>query len=127
MSDPALVLEILAQIIEATTRIERRFAPIQSPEDFLADDQGIDRLDAICMMLIAIGESLKHLDKVTGGELLERYPQVDWAGAKGIRDVISHHYFHVDAEGIYGVCRDRLPGLVDAVKVMRDELAGGSG
>jgi uncharacterized protein with HEPN domain len=126
MSDPALVLEILPQRLEATTRIERRFAPIQSPDDFLAEDQGIDRLDAICMMLIAIGESLKHLDKLTGGELLDRYPQVDWAGAKGIRDVVSHHYFHVDAEVIYGVCRDRLPGLVHAVKVMRDELAGGS-
>ncbi|HEX9591940.1 MAG TPA: HepT-like ribonuclease domain-containing protein [bacterium] len=91
MSDPALVREILAQILEGAARIERRFAPIQSAEDFLADDAGLDRLDAICMMLIAVGESLKNLDKVTGGELLGCHPQVDWAGAKGIRDVISHH------------------------------------
>jgi len=125
MSDPALVREILTQILEATARIERRFAPIQSAEDFLADDEGIDRLDAICMMLIALGESLKNLDKVTGGELLGRYPQVDWTGAKGIRDIISHHYFHLDAEVVYGVCRERLPGLVAAVKAMREELGDG--
>jgi uncharacterized protein with HEPN domain len=40
------------------------------------------------MMLIAIGESLKNLDKVTGGTLFSRYPEVDWKGAKGIRDII---------------------------------------
>ena len=44
----------------------------------------MDRLDAICMMLIAIGESLKNLDKVTGGRLLSKYPEIDWKGAKGI-------------------------------------------
>ncbi len=126
MSDPALVREILTQILEATARIERRFAPIQSSEDFLADDEGIDRLDAICMMLIAIGESLKNLDKVTGGELLGRHPEVDWTGAKGIRDIISHHYFHVDAEVVYDVCREHLPGLVEAVRAMREELGRGA-
>ena len=44
-------------------------------------------------MLIAIGESLKNLDKITGGSLLAKYPEVDWKGAKGARDIISHHYF----------------------------------
>jgi hypothetical protein len=33
--------------------VERRFAPIRSPDDFLASEDGIDRLDGICMMLIA--------------------------------------------------------------------------
>ncbi|MES9856898.1 MAG: HepT-like ribonuclease domain-containing protein [Sedimenticola sp.] len=50
------------------------------------------------MMLIAIGESLKSLDKITHGTLLKRYPEIDWKGAKGIRDILSHHYFDLDAE-----------------------------
>ncbi len=29
--------------------------------------RGFDRLDAICMMLIAIGEGCKHHDKITDG------------------------------------------------------------
>ncbi len=73
------------------------------------NDDGIDRLDAICMMLIAIGESLKYLDKITESKLFEEYPEVDWKGAKGIRDIISHHYFDVDAEIVYSVCKERLP------------------
>src|ERR1035437_10063591 len=106
MSDPALIREVLLQITESTKRIKRRFAPIRSPDDFLANEEGIDRLDGICMMLIAMGENLKNLDKLTKGELLRRYPQVDWNGAKGIRDIISHHYYHVDPVIVFNVCQE---------------------
>jgi uncharacterized protein with HEPN domain len=82
MSDPGLPGEILRQIQDALLRIERRFSVISSPDDFLATDDGIDRLDAICMMLIAIGESLKNLDKITNSSLLAQYPSVDWKGAR---------------------------------------------
>jgi uncharacterized protein with HEPN domain len=51
----------------------------------MTSDEGIDRLDAICVMLIAIGESCKHLDKITDGKLLARYPSIDWKGIKGKR------------------------------------------
>ena len=122
MSDPELVREILTRILEATGRIERRFTHIQSPDDFLESEDGIDKLDGICMMLIAIGESLKNLDKVTGGLLLAGYPEVDWKGAKGIRDIISHHYFDLNADLVFSVCQDRLPGLVDTVEAMLDKL-----
>lgn len=98
MSDPELVREILSQILEAAGRVERRFALIDSPDDFLASEDGIDKLDGICMMLIAIGESLKNLDKVSSGKLLSSHPEVDWKGAKGIRDIISHHYFDLNAD-----------------------------
>ena len=125
MSDPAVIREILSQIRESAERIKRRFAVIRSPDDFLLNEEGIDRLDGICMMLIAIGENLKNLDKITSGELLRRYPQVDWDGAKGIRDIISHHYFHVDAEIVYDVCQEKMPGLIQAVNAMREELGDG--
>lgn len=125
MSDPALIREILSQIMESTERIKRRFAPIRSPDDFLSNEEGIDRLDGICMMLIAMGENLKNLDKLTKGELLRRYPQVDWNGAKGIRDIISHHYYHVDPVIVFNVCQEKIPGLVQAINAMREELANG--
>lgn len=82
MSDPELVAEILSQILEASKRIERRFSTIKNPNDFLTSDDGIDKLDGICMMLIAIGESLKNLDKVTGGALLAAHKEIDWKGPK---------------------------------------------
>jgi len=125
MSDPALIREILLQITESTERIKRRFAPIRSPDDFLSNEEGIDRLDGICMMLIAMGENLKNLDKLTKGELLRRHPHVDWDGAKGIRDIISHHYYHVDPVIVFNVCQEKIPGLVQSINAMRKELANG--
>lgn len=83
MSDPQALRLHLMQVLEALERIPRRFNEIQEAEDFLASDEGVDRLDAICMMLIAVGEAFKQIDRKTGGQLLPRYPEVDWVGVKG--------------------------------------------
>jgi uncharacterized protein with HEPN domain len=122
MSDPGLSCEILRQIEDALRRIERRFSAIASPDDFLATDDGLDRLDAICMMLIAIGESLKNLDRLTDGTLLAEYPLVDWKGAKGMRDVISHHYFDLNAEAVFGICKKHIPGMAMVIQTMINDL-----
>jgi uncharacterized protein with HEPN domain len=125
MYDSELTHEILSQILKAVERIERRFASIEEPDDFLASEAGIDKLDGICMMLIAIGENLKNLDKVTGGQLFLTHPEVDWRGAKGIRDIISHHYFDLNADIVFSVCQERLPGLGQVVKMMLNEVKFG--
>ena len=100
----------------AIERIERRFRGIHSPKDFVVDNDGIDRLDGIAMMLIAVGEQVKRLDSVADVDLPVRYPDVDWRGLKGIRDFLSHHYFVVDAEVIFDVCQNKLAGLKHAIE-----------
>ena len=65
MYDTELVREILTQTNGAAERVSRRFEPIQSVEDFTNSEAGMEKLDAICMQLIAIGESVKNLDKIT--------------------------------------------------------------
>lgn len=118
MYDKALVLEILRQLQDALRTILRRFEPVTSVHDFTGSDAGMEKFDAICMMLIAIGESLKHLDKITNGILLSKFPRIDWKNAKGMRDVISHHYFKVDAEVIYHVCGHHIPSMLEAIDEM---------
>lgn len=127
MSDTALICEVLAQILEAVNRIEWRFAPISTVDDFLDSPEGLEKLDSICMMLIAIGESLKNFDKLTDGTFLVKYPEVDWKGAKGVRDIISHHYFDLDAELIYGICKKDMRGLQEAVTKMLHEFKQSEG
>ena len=121
MYDKTLAREILSQILRSTQIILKRFEPIQSADDFTNSDSGMEKLDAICMQLIAIGESLKNLDKVTGGSLLSEYPQIDWKKVMGMRDVISHHYFDLNAEAIFEVCKNRIKELADAIdKITKD-------
>ena len=118
MSDPALAREILSQILWSAETIAKRFAPITSPNDFITSDEGMEKLDAICMQLIALGESVKNLDKVTDGQLLGRYPGIEWKRVMGMRDIISHHYFDLDAEVVYSVCTDHIGKLAEEVRVM---------
>jgi uncharacterized protein with HEPN domain len=119
--DKALVLEILSQIQKSARTIIKRFEPIHSAEDFTGSEAGLEKLDAICMQLIAIGESLKNLDKITNQSLLPQYSQIDWKRAKGLRDIISHHYFDLNEEAIYDVCESQIETLAQTIeKIIKD-------
>jgi len=74
------------------------------------------------MKLIVIGESLKNIDKITDKKLLRLYPQIEWKKIKGIRDFISHHYFDLDAEVIFGICKNNIADLLQILKQMRSDL-----
>ncbi|OUD14484.1 HepT-like ribonuclease domain-containing protein [Thioflexithrix psekupsensis] len=112
------IIEQLETILNALRRIPRRFAGIKTATDFSQSEEGIDKLDAICMILIAAGEAFKRLDQKTEGQLLIHYPQVDWKGVKGVRDVIAHGYFDVDSEQLFNLCRDDIPILIQTVQQM---------
>ena len=122
MHDKELILEILDQIYKSTQKVLKRFKPIKSVRDFTESEEGMEKLDAICMQLIAIGEALKNIDKISGNALLPKYPQVDWKKVKGMRDIISHHYFDIDAEAIFKVCTDRINMLAKMIKKIIADL-----
>jgi len=122
MFDDELVIEILIQIDEAIEIVRSRFSVIDSVGDFLNTPEGLEKLDSICMKLIAIGESAKNIDKCTQRTLLAQYPAVDWKGIKGVRDIISHHYFDLDAEEIFVICETHIPPLHETIKTMITDL-----
>jgi len=121
MYDRSLVLEQIDKVDEAIRRIERRFQGVSSAADFTGSDAGLDRLDAIAMMLIAIGENVKRIDKTTKGKLLEHFPEIHWPGVTGTRDMLAHDYFGIDPEEIYAICVNDLDPLKQALKKMREE------
>lgn len=123
MYDKELALEVLQQIHQATITILRRFDPVKSVEDFTETPAGMEKLDSICMLLIAIGESLKNLDKITDGTLLPKYPGVDWKKAMGLRDIISHHYFEVDADAIFHVCKTYIGPMDETIHQIVKEMS----
>jgi len=121
MYDRELVREILTQILKSADTILYRFQPVIEVKDFTDSLAGMEKLDSICMQLIAMGERLKNIDKITDSSLLSEYPEVNWKGAKAMRDIIGHHYFEIDAEVIFDVCKNKLETLRDAViKMMAD-------
>lgn len=122
MYDTLIAFHILELIQESLERINIRFSDVSSSDDFLLSESGMMKLDSICMKLTAIGESIKNLDKVTNKELLAQYPEIPWKHVMGIRDIIVHHYFDVDADEIYRICQEDLPQLQQVIKRMLNNL-----
>jgi len=122
MFDKEMVLAILTQIDEALEKIANRTIKIKSADDFTDSPEGMEKLDGICMLFMAIGESLKNVDKITSGLLLSRFPEIDWKGAIGFRDIIAHHYFDIDAEQVFWICTNHVDVLSATIKQMIAEL-----
>ncbi|WP_199652954.1 hypothetical protein [Parabacteroides sp. AM08-6] len=80
MFDAELIRSSLTKIQTALDRILKRSETILTPDDFLMTSSGVERLESICMLLIAIGESVKRIDNATNKTLLPQYPEIDWKG-----------------------------------------------
>ena len=115
-------LHILDKIEEAINTVQTRNKVIRKADDYLLSPEGKEKLDAACMVIEAIGESFKQLDKVTNNELLPLYPSIEWREVKGVRDVIAHHYFDIDANEIFSIVNNDLDTLKDAIHFFRGEL-----
>ena len=117
-----LIWHTLSQLELAINRLQERTKNILSVDDFLTSPVGMGKLDAACMVLIAIGESIKNLDKVSEGKLLSTYPSIPWKRVMGIRDIMAHHYFEVDADVVYEVVKKELEPLKQAIAFFKDQL-----
>ena len=112
MFDTDNLIERLEDILDTLGHILRRFAEVDSAEFFEQSNIGRDYLDAICMSLVAIGEAFKQIDGKTKGNFLAQYPEVDWRGVIGVRNVIAHGYFDIDVEQVFGICQNDMLTLV---------------
>ncbi|KKR30040.1 MAG: hypothetical protein UT63_C0108G0005 [Candidatus Gottesmanbacteria bacterium GW2011_GWC2_39_8] len=39
-----------------------------------------------------------------------------------MRDIITHHYFDIDAETVYVVCSERIPDMREVIKKILKDL-----
>jgi uncharacterized protein with HEPN domain len=120
--DRNLVHDLLNQIIDNIHIVSKRTENIHSPDEFTGTESGMILLDSICMKLVAIGESIKSLDKITNKQLLVQYTQIQWKQAMGMRDIIVHHYFDVDAEQIFMTLKEDLPSLIEVLALIKKDI-----
>lgn len=118
----AMLYETLKNIDTAIGRLQERTVQVHSADDFRLSPWGMEKLDAACMVIIAIGENIKALDKLTNKELLPTYPSIDWRKVMGARDVIAHHYFEVDPDEVFNIIRNDLAPLKQAIDFFWNEL-----
>ncbi len=116
MYDKEIILNLLENMVTATEKILHRNRNITSVDDYLKDDNSLMLLDSLCMQLIAIGEAVKKIDKETNRTLLKNYPQIPWREVAGMRDILSHHYFDLNAEVVFEVTTEHIAKLQRVLK-----------
>lgn len=117
--DKTSTKELLKFLLESINLIKRRFKDIKSSDEFLLDDAGLDRLDAISMRIQAIGEALKNIYKRDKEFLLDVGDIEYWSNIIKARDFISHHYVELDSEVIYMICDEKIDELeIKIVKLL---------
>lgn len=77
-------------------------------------DASPTRRDAVHLNLMRLGEAAKQ----NPPDVRDRYPQVDWRGIAGMRDIIVHSYFRVNAALDWETARDRVPVLLTVLGEM---------
>jgi uncharacterized protein with HEPN domain len=74
--------------------------------------------DAIIRNFEIIGEATKHLSP----EIKQSYPEIQWRGIAGFRDVLIHNYMGVDLEEVWNILENELPQIKSSMKDIMVEL-----
>jgi uncharacterized protein with HEPN domain len=116
------IIDNLDLMVQSIHLIQERFSKILVPDDFVLTPEGVILLDAISMRLQIIGESVKQMQK-TNLLFLQRYTEVEWDKIARFRDLVSHHYEHVDHEIVFDICKVHIPKLSEMIQKMRVALS----
>ena|SRR5574344_1094292 len=95
-------LNILRQISQAITDLKIWNEKVETVDDYYLSPEGMKNLAASCMLIEAMGEGFKQVDRLTNSMLLKMVPDVPWSDVIGIRNHIAHGYFDIDG----GVLRE---------------------
>lgn len=113
---------LLFQIRTAILQLKEWNNNVQSSDDYYCSLDGMKNLAASCMLIEAIGESIKQIDKITEGNLLAKRPEIPWKDVIGIRNHIAHGYFDIDGDMVFDVVKNDLDSLLEAIEYFIENL-----
>ena len=96
-----LTKRTLLQIQSAIIQLNEWNTDVASVDDWLHYSEGMRRLD---------------------GQLLLLRPEIPWQEVMAMRNHIAHGYFDIDAEFVYGVIKNDLVPLLEAVDFLITQL-----
>lgn len=111
-----IVKDLLDQILNAIDTLQEWNNNIDNADYYLESPEGMKTLAANCMLLEAIGEGVKKIDRKTSQKLLLLRDEIPWKQVMGIRDHIAHGYFDINADLIFDVIKNDIEPLRDAIE-----------
>ena len=64
-----------------------------------------------------VGEAVRHVP----AEVQARYPDLDWIGMRGMRNMLVQNYGAVQLDVVWGVVHGRIPLLIPRLREILDE------
>lgn len=104
----------LTDIREALDRIEKYTR--RGKDDFMSDE----------LVQVWVIHHLQMIGEAANGispKIQKQYPDVPWGEIIGLRNILVHHYFAIDAKEIWAVVERDIPPLRGAVDRILDEMA----
>ena len=80
------------------------------------------RYDALLRNIEILGEAAKGVSELVRG----RHAEIPWRKISAMRDIVIHQYFGVDKDAIWDAAKNRVPGLLDDLRRIRDSESGGN-
>jgi len=117
-----IVLDILNNIKDSINNLRIWNKEVDDFNTLLMSSSGLEKIAADCMLIQAIGEGFKQIDKHTNNELLPMYPSIPWRQVKGMRDHIAHGYFEINVDFVADVILNELDPLDKAVDFFTEYL-----
>ena len=93
---------------------------LKDTENMGADDlqENSLLLRATCFSIDQVGEQMVSIEK----DLKEKYPDLPWKRARGMRNLIVHEYQRIDSEMVYSTIKNDLVPLKTSFELIRKEL-----
>jgi len=107
------VLVYFEDILEAIKRIDTYTTDFHL-DRFKSDPKTVD---AVVRNFEIIGEAVKKIPD----SIRKQHPSIEWQKIAGLRDILIHEYFGIDAEIIWDVIQTKLPSFKNTIsKIIQD-------
>ena len=110
------IVGTLIQIKEAIKQLQDWNRDVQVVDDYYSTPEGMKNLAASCMLIEAIGEGVKQIDRLTQSRLLIERPEIPWQDVIGIRNHNANSYFNIDGDIVLDVTKNNLDDLLAAIE-----------
>lgn len=116
-----IIRETLLNIRKSIALLTEWNKDVKSSDEWNASPTGMQKLAANCMLIEAIGEAVKQIDKRAGRAFLDQRPEIPWQDVMSMRNHIAHGYFDLDDAYVLSVIQNDLEPLSEAIDFLIKE------
>jgi len=110
-----IIQDTLLNIRKSIMLLQEWNEGVKSTDEWANSPSGMQKLAANCMLIEAIGEAIKKIEKRAGSEFLNQRSEIPWHDVMCMRNHIAHGYFELDDAYVLSVIQNDLDPLLKAI------------